>query len=145
MHWYVSICIYFLYVCTFRPPNYHGAMYGSEAHYSHPNNVTLPLFEPEVLMFDVINICASVKEVSVFSVTYWWMVYVLPTSLLQESVCLNRPYDLNQTVDSPNLDDQEVDLELKLWSKICRPASTSVKLYAWLFVPQELECLQPCV
>ncbi|KAG2625829.1 protein SPEAR3-like [Panicum virgatum] len=62
-----------------RPPNYHGAMYGSEAHYSHPNNVTLPLFEPE------------------------------------ESVCLNRPpYDLNQTVDSPNLDDQEVDLELKL-------------------------------
>ncbi|XP_039804009.1 protein SPEAR3-like [Panicum virgatum] len=61
-----------------RSPNYHGAMYGSEAHYSHPNNVTLPLFEPE------------------------------------ESVCLNRPYDLNQTVDSPNLDDQEVDLELKL-------------------------------
>ena len=147
MHWYVSICIYFLYVCTFRPPNYHGAMYGSEAHYSHPNNVTLPLFEPEVLMFDVINICASAKEVSVFSVTYWWMVYVLPTSLLQESVCLNRPYDLNQTVDSPNLDDQEVDLELKLWSKICWHAlylSQAIRLII-LFVPQELECLQSCV
>jgi hypothetical protein len=39
---------------------------------------------------------------------------VLPTSLLQESVCLNRPYDLNQLVDSSSLDEQEVDLELKL-------------------------------
>ncbi|CAN6336834.1 unnamed protein product [Urochloa humidicola] len=61
-----------------RTPNYHGAIYGSEAHYTHPSNVTLPLFEPE------------------------------------ESICLNRPYDLNQTVDSSNSDDQEVDLELKL-------------------------------
>ncbi|PUZ64824.1 hypothetical protein GQ55_3G174000 [Panicum hallii var. hallii] len=64
-----------------RSPNYHGAMYGSEAvHYSHPNNVTLPLFEPDH----------------------------------EESVCLNRPYDLNQLVDSSSLDEQEVDLELKL-------------------------------
>ncbi|RLN00786.1 uncharacterized protein C2845_PM06G01910 [Panicum miliaceum] len=64
-----------------RSPNYHGAMYGSEAvHYSHPNNVTLPLFEPDH----------------------------------EESVCLNRPYDLNQSVDSSSLDEQEVDLELKL-------------------------------
>ncbi|EES19934.1 hypothetical protein BDA96_09G242000 [Sorghum bicolor] len=61
-----------------RSPNYHGAIYGSEAHYSHPSNATLPLFNP------------------------------------QESICLNRPYDLNQTADSSNLDDQEVDLELKL-------------------------------
>ncbi|KAF8726672.1 hypothetical protein HU200_019136 [Digitaria exilis] len=61
-----------------RPPNYHGAIYGSEAQYTHPSNVTLPLFEPE------------------------------------ESICLNRPYDLNQTVNSSDLDDQEVDLELKL-------------------------------
>ncbi|KAL6848955.1 hypothetical protein ACP4OV_021538 [Aristida adscensionis] len=31
-----------------RSPNYyHGAIYGSEAHYSHQGNVTLPLFEPE--------------------------------------------------------------------------------------------------
>jgi len=36
------------------------------------------------------------------------------TSLLQESIFLNRQYDLNQTADSSNLDDQEVDLELKL-------------------------------
>ncbi|CAN6332044.1 unnamed protein product [Urochloa humidicola] len=65
---------------TIRTPNYHGAIYGSsEAHlYTHPSNVTLPLFEAE------------------------------------ESICLNRSYDLNQTVESPNLDDQEVDLELKL-------------------------------
>ncbi|OEL28832.1 hypothetical protein BAE44_0010149 [Dichanthelium oligosanthes] len=62
-----------------RSPNYyHGAIYGSEAHYTHPSNVTLPLFQPE------------------------------------ESICLNRPYDLNHTVDSSNLDDEEVDLELKL-------------------------------
>ncbi|CAD6332885.1 unnamed protein product [Miscanthus lutarioriparius] len=61
-----------------RSPNYHDAIYGSEAHYSHPSNATLPLFNP------------------------------------QESICLNRPYDLNQTADSSNLDDQEVDLELKL-------------------------------
>jgi hypothetical protein len=35
-------------------------MYGSEAvHYSHPNNVTLPLFEPDhevLIMFDVIYV-----------------------------------------------------------------------------------------
>lgn len=39
--------------------------------------------------------------------------------LVQESICLNRPYyyDLNQTADSSSSldDDQEVDLELKLW------------------------------
>jgi hypothetical protein len=38
--------------------------------------------------------------------------------LVQESICLNRPYyyDLNQTADSSSSldDDQEVDLELKL-------------------------------
>ncbi|XP_062181312.1 protein SPEAR1-like [Phragmites australis] len=32
---------------TIRSPDYHGAIYGSEAHYSHQSNVTLPLFEPE--------------------------------------------------------------------------------------------------
>lgn len=34
---------------TFRLPNYHGAMFDSEA-YSHQSNVTLPLFEPEVVL-----------------------------------------------------------------------------------------------
>ncbi|CAN6327313.1 unnamed protein product [Urochloa humidicola] len=39
---------------------------------------------------------------------------LLPLFEPKESICMNRPYDLNQTVESPNLDDQEVDLELKL-------------------------------
>ncbi|TVU00559.1 hypothetical protein EJB05_54022, partial [Eragrostis curvula] len=30
-----------------RSPYYHGAIFGSEAPYSHQSNVTLPLFEPE--------------------------------------------------------------------------------------------------
>ncbi|KAJ1264041.1 hypothetical protein BS78_09G232100 [Paspalum vaginatum] len=63
-----------------RSPSYQGAMYGSEAQYSHPSNVTLPLLKPE-----------------------------------ESTICLNnRPYDLNQTVESSNIDDQEVDLELNL-------------------------------
>ncbi|KAJ1264037.1 hypothetical protein BS78_09G232100 [Paspalum vaginatum] len=75
-----------------RSPSYQGAMYGSEAQYSHPSNVTLPLLKPE-----------------------------------ESTICLNnRPYDLNQTVESSNIDDQETTWNICIWTAMAQRSGTII-------------------